>query len=137
MGKNGMKIRREIHSLDYAVCVAVSLLDRIFRGRCKRWDISHGLDLEIIDRQQGYPDGDVLVTIHPVGWEEGERIVLQCARFGREWEVLEGTVFSERLPKQLERRFSFKFNVWHFPLPHHCIESRDTLAEKFLATVKA
>lgn len=109
-----MNARREIHGLDYAICVLVSILDKVFRGRCDWWTVGRGLDIEILDRQDG-PSKDVLVQIRPVGWRKDEYIVARCHWGGGEWYVFEGHVDSLRLPGDLGFQFGFQTN-WPFTL---------------------
>lgn len=122
-----MKTRREIHSLDYSLCILMSLLDRVFRGRCEWWDISHGLNIEILDRQE---DGskDVLVHIYPVGWQKDEMIIVRCMNFGYNWWPFEGSVWSARLPDGLGYSFHFQTDDW----PLYTLKSNDSRSELFL-----
>ena len=121
-----MKTHHEIHSLDYSLCILISLLDRVFRGRCGWWDVSHGLNVEIIDRQDDLPK-DVLVFIHPVGWQFDEVIEVRCMNTAYGWYPFEGTICSARLPDDLGFQFSFKTNWLRYTL-----EGRDTSAKAFI-----
>ncbi|OHA90597.1 MAG: hypothetical protein A2665_02545 [Candidatus Zambryskibacteria bacterium RIFCSPHIGHO2_01_FULL_46_30] len=106
-------VKREIHALDYMLCVLISLLDRIFRRRLDWWDISQGLNVEILDRQADVSRRDVLVRILPVGWAEDEWIAVRCMHERRGWVPFKGAVYSHRLPDRFPRIFNFET---HWPI---------------------
>ena|SRR3989338_673793 len=107
-------VKREIHALDYTLCVLLSLLDRIFRRRLDWWDISRGLNVKILDRQADV-SRDVHVLISPVGWADDEWIAVRCEYHSENgWMPFKGCVHSSRLPDTFNGSFNFKI-VWVWP----------------------
>lgn len=138
MGKT-MKVRREVHGLDYVVCSMVTLLDHIFRKRIKTWCVSKGLDLEITDRRKD-THGDVLVIVHPVGWAEDEHIYLRCQHGTCDiaWEVFEGTVCSRHILQLFNSvQFSFRVNNWVESIAEISPVYENSPEAKFLANIKS
>lgn len=122
-----MKARREIHALDYAICMAMSALDIVFHRHCEWWRINKGFNIEIEDLRHT-SSMDAYVHVRPVGWREDEYIVLRCRKF-YEWKAFEAFVFSSRLPKE------FSLGRFTCSIEYDKLIGRDTESEKFLRRV--
>lgn len=121
---------REVHSLDYALCVVVSLLNRVFFGHCKGWNVNNGLNIEICKTEVRGGIHHVNVCIRPVGWRDDEYIWVRSVKIRDDWSF-KGTVCHSNLMDYLGSRW-FSFNVEY---PMLSVEAIGTTEEDFLKKV--
>ena len=115
--------KREIHSLDLAICKVMSLLDVLFSGlddENKGWESAsaRGIDIICVEPYENRRD-EVLVLFRPACWPDSSTI---CCRFNAmsngEWIPYKGQVNAPHVPFYL----SFKCDGG---LPLH-IEPRES-----------
>jgi|SRR3989344_3683150 len=100
-----MKMKREIHALDYAVVELVSALEGLFRFAINPLElkIAGGLNIEK-DIRSVY---EVRVRIRPVSWPEGSQIFARFHKGGEDaWKAFKGNFIATHLPSE--------FSDFHF-----------------------
>lgn len=133
-----MKRNREVHSLDYALCVLVSLLNRVFSFRCGNggwWNIHKGLNIKIRKTMVRNGTHSAIVCIRPVGWEDDEHIEVRCVQVGDDsddkWWPVEGVVCHPGLIGRFgHRRFRFETEPNMLSLKTHGTLEEDFLKEE-------
>ena len=100
-----MKLRCEIHGLDYAVCLLMAGLDQIFANRVEGWKRSrYGINFEIVRSQR--EGNDLHLRVCPAGYPV---YVVNC-RFDNHqgvWNIWEGS-FGSDYPVEELRLLRFK-----------------------------